>query len=285
MNVFIKTILISFIFINMAFSQIITTDSIDVLKFELEKADIDTFVIFDCDDTLLYKSDSILNKDNADKLRRYIKFAFIKHPWSYFYMDRLKWIVMKNCNQKLVHKDFVNLVAKLQSKNIKVLVLTAMINKTINEGSFVDLRINELYTFGFDFSKNWNNLKETALIEGNKTQYYKKGIICSGHGTKSSALKLFLKYSKFYPKKIIFIDDMKSNLDDIKTFSEESGIEFLGIEYLGYKKIPSKYPFSEKRAIFQIGYLIKNEYWLSDEKAELKLKDKKRNYLKYFISP
>ncbi len=25
-------------------------------------------------------------------------------------MDRLKWIVMKNCEQELVHKDLVNLV-------------------------------------------------------------------------------------------------------------------------------------------------------------------------------
>ncbi len=148
-----------------------------------------------------------------------------------------------------------------------------MINKTIDEGSLIDLRIDELYKFGFDFSKNWCNLKETALIKGNETPYYKKGIICSGPGTKSSALRLFLEYSKIYPKKIIFVDDTKKNLEDIKTFSEELGIEFLGIEYLGYKKILHKYPFSEKRAIFQIDYLIKNEIWISDEKAELKLKD------------
>ncbi len=273
MKIFIKIALVSFIFIKITFSRIITTDSIDVLKFELEKADINTLVIFDCDDTLLYKTDSILSKDNSDKLRRYIKFAFIKHPLSYFYIDKLKWIVMKNCEQKLVHKDLLNLVTRLQSKNIKALILTAMINKTIDEGSFIDLRVDELYKFGFDFSKNWDNLKEIALIEGNETPYYKKGIICSGSGMKSSALRLFLEYSKFCPKKIIFIDDTKKNLEDIKTFSEKSGIEFLGIEYLGYKYIPSKYPFSEKRAVFQIDYLIKNEIWISDEKAELKLKD------------
>ncbi len=110
MNVFIKIILISFIFVKITSSQIITTDSIVVLKFELGKADVNTLVIFDCDDTLLYKSDSILSKDNANKLRRYIRFALLKHPLSYFYMDRLKWIVMKNCEQELVHKDLVNLV-------------------------------------------------------------------------------------------------------------------------------------------------------------------------------
>lgn len=273
MKVFIKTILISFIFIKITFCQIITTDSIDVLKFELSKSDINTLVVFDCDDVLIHKTDLILNKDNADKLKRYIRFAFIKHPFAYFYLDSLKWIVLKNCNQVVLHNDLPTLVAQIQDRNIKAVVLTAMINKTIDEGSFIDLRIDELYTFGFDFSKNWDNLKETALIEGKETPYYKKGIICSGHETKSSALGLFLKYSKFCPKKIIFIDDTRKNLEDVMAFSQKTGIEFLGIEYLGYRKIPHKYSFSQERADFQIDNLITNKIWLSDEDAESKLKN------------
>lgn len=269
---FTKLILISYAFVEITFCQIITTDSIDVLKLELSKADINTLVIFDCDDVLIHKTDSILNKDNSDKLKRCINFAFIKHPFAYFHLDSLKWIVSKNCNQILVH-DLPALVSKLQDRNIKAIVLTAMINKTIEEGSFINLRIEELYKFGFDFSKNWNDLKETSLIDQDDSPYYKQGIICAGHKSKSIALELFLKYSRFHPKKIIFIDDSRKNLEDVMAFSQKTGIEFLGIEYLGYRKIPNKYSFSQKRADFQINNLITNKIWLSDEDAESKLKD------------
>lgn len=269
----IKILLISFIFIKLTFSQIITTDSIDILKSELNKVETDTLVIFDCDDVLLYKTDSLLNKDNADELKKYINFAFLKHPLAYFDIDELKWVVLKNCHQILVHNDFVDMISKLQNRNIKTIVLTAMLNKTTNEGSFIDLRIDELAKFGFDFSKNWDNLKETALIEETENPYYKKGIVCSGSMSKGTTLELFLKYSKFIPKKIIFIDDMKKNLEDVKNFSKKAGIEFLGIEYLGYKKMLPKFPFSKKRAIFQLDYLIKNKLWLSDEEAERTMKD------------
>lgn len=86
----IKILLISFIFIKLTFSQIITTDSIYILKSELNKVKTDTLVIFDCDDVLLYKTDSLLNKDNADELKKYINFAFLKHPLAYFDIDELK---------------------------------------------------------------------------------------------------------------------------------------------------------------------------------------------------
>lgn len=274
MKVFIKTILISFIFIKITLSQIITIDSIDGLKAELDKADVNTLVIFDCDDVLLYKTDSILKRDNADKLKRCINFAFIRHPFAYFHMDSLKWIVLKKYHQILVHNDLPSLVAKLQNRNIKVIVLTAMINKTTKEGSFINLRVEELYKFGFDFSRNWNNLKERPLIDQEESPYYKQGIICSGHKSKSVALDLFLKYSGFNPKKIIFIDDSKKNLKDVKIFSEKAEIDFLGIEYTAYKKIPQYNHFSQKRADFQLENLITNKVWLSDEEADLKLKIK-----------
>jgi len=269
-----KFILISYAFIKITPSQIITIDLIDSLKTELNKADLNTLVIFDCDDVLLHKTDSILKRDNADKLKKCINLACISHPFAYLHMDSLKWIVLKNCHRILVHNDLPSLVAKLQNRNIKVIVLTAIINKIIEDRNFIDLRIEELYKFGFDFSKNWNNLKETSLIDQEESLYYKKGIICSGHKSKNVALGLFLKYSEFNPKKIIFIDDTKKNLEDVKIFSQKAGIEFLGIEYLAYKKISQNNYFSQRLADFQIDNLITNKIWLSDEEADLKLKIK-----------
>lgn len=273
MNIFTKFATALVFLTGAIFSEIITVDSITGLEAELNKADADTLVIFDCDDTLIHKTDIIFDQQNEKVLKRYIEFAIKKYHLEVVHLNEIKYIVMQNNNQVLVNEKLPNLISNLQTKGVKAIVLTALRNKILKDGSFIDLRIKELNKFGFDFSRNLSNLEENALLEDQTELYYKQGIVCSGSKDKSVALDLFLKYAGFYPKKIIFVDDKKENLVDTERALKLKGIDFTGIEYLEYKKIPYKYPFSEKRAIFQIEYLITNKIWLSDEEAELKLNE------------
>ncbi len=266
--------LITFLFIclsQIAFSGITNTDSIDVVKEELSKADKNTLVIFDCDDVLIHKTDALFSKKNEKEFNKCVKNILMKNPLAILSLHEFVGIVFESVDQILVDEKLPEIVSNLQKNGVKVIVLTAMKNEILNDQWAIDLRINELKKFGFDFSKSWGPLKEKFFGKDGDSQYYKSGIVCSKPGDKGDAIELFLKHSKFKPSKIIFIDDRRNNLVNAEKKMEELGIKLKGIEYISAHKIPCKFEFSEDRTMFQLKYLMNNKKWLSDEKAETEL--------------
>lgn len=97
--------------------------------------------------------------------------------------------------------------------------------------------ISELKEFGLDFSKSWKGLKSRYL--GQKSNYSCE-VVCAKPFTKGKAIRLFLKYAKKNPKKIIFIDDSRRNIDEVEITMKKLGIDAVCVEYTKCQKVLPK---------------------------------------------
>lgn len=256
--------------------RIIKTSTIENIETETQSANEKTLVVFDCDDVLIRTVDNVFGRKNERLLISCINSLLKQYPELGKKMKKLKGIVAASAKQTLVDERMPEFIKKLQSRGVKVLVVTSMKNEILNGKFAIEIRKKELKDFGYDFLESWKDLDSKWFGEEEKSQYYEAGIVCAKPGNKYTALRNFLAYSGFEPDKIIFVDDNIQNLVDVKKLAKEKNIEFKGYEYTGAELIPHEFKVSRERIIFQLEYLAKNEHWLSDKEAEEMLNSTKR---------
>lgn len=238
---------------------VITTNNVGLISENLTKIDQNTLVIFDCDDTLISFKDAVLRSENETFLK---KMQLTKEEQKAFL--KKKGIVLLNSKRELVNDKLPIIIKNTQRKKAKVLLITAAREQNCGKiQSVLTWRINDLRSFGFYFDISWPNLNKANL--GSEV-WFDKGIVFAGKIEKSKALEKFLAFCKFTPNKIIFIDDKKKNIEDMKSFCAKKALPFIGIHYT--EAAQNGVPFSEQRAIFQINYLKKYNLWLSDREAD-----------------
>jgi hypothetical protein len=163
------------------------------------------------------------------------------------------------------------IVDSLHGKKGKAVVATALSPKPIESVTDPTMwRVRTLENFGYDFKSFWGELPNRCFEEFD-CEYrpaYSSGVICCGDIPKGKCLAAFMKYAGVNPKKIIFIDDKRENLEDVRDMSQSMGMKFVGIEYFEANKIISKIPFSEKRIAYQLRTLKEKKIWISDAEAE-----------------
>lgn len=174
-----------------------------------------------------------------------------------------------------VDNGMPDLIKKLQAKKIKVLALTLISTGRYGKiPSVENLRIQQLKQSGYNFAKSWPTVKDTSLDKfgvnnlesASKGVVFSQGVIFTNKSAKGASLQAFLQYIHSKPRKIIFIDDRKVNIESVEAMAKKNGIEFVGIEYTASKdkKIA---PLNQKRARLQLLVLEKEQRWLSDEEA------------------
>jgi hypothetical protein len=257
----------------------ITTDSIVDIKEQLQEADANTWVIFDCDDTLIRNKDQILRRKNELFLMTNAAALIALKGISPKKFKEMVKTVLQTAELTLVHDDLPKIVKNLQEKGVRVLVLTAMVNERFAAAQALDIRIKKLKSFGFDFSKGWETVSRKPFKKPSKeSPRYRHGILCSEKRRKGEALKSFVKLSSKKPSKIIFVDDIEKNLEDVEKAAKELGIKFTGILYTAASRpLPNELPFSEEIGKFQLEYICDTGKWLSDEKASRKILERSSN--------
>ncbi|MDF2578133.1 MAG: putative secreted protein [Chlamydiales bacterium] len=135
----------------------------------------------------------------------------------------------------LIEEESPVIVKKLQS-DFPIIALTGSGGVTLNldeEVKFEEWRLNDLRRLGFDFS---NAFPQSSLCLD--------GILFSnGAENKGRVLINFLQEVKYKPHKIVFVDDLKENLESVEKILQEtfSDIEFIGLYYVGATNYPSQY--------------------------------------------
>ena len=259
------------LFFQVALGKIVTTDSLTDIEKLLDNADKQSLVIFDCDDVLIRQTDATCSPEGWKVLSGYLAAVSKKSPELGQKLTRTIW---ETAPQTLVDSDMPRLVAQLQKRGIKVMVLTKMANKPLDGTTSADLRVDELFRFGFDFSKMWTNLQPKFFGLDWKSPYYKSGIVFSEPGGKGDALKSFLKYAKLKPSKIFFIDDKVENLKSVEHAFAKDRVRMTCIEYTASKKLSRKFEFSNVRLQVQLHLLNEEGKWYSDEEVEKRAAEK-----------
>ena len=253
------------------FAEAVKTNDIEILEQYMNQADKNTLVIFDVDDVLLVPKDQILqahNKEDQLLLRKKLEKSVDKSE-----AEKLFSIIFEERKNGVVDPKMPQLITELQSRGIKALGLTNCFTGKFGNITAVETwRTDELEKNGYHFVKSWKSIKQKsfmymALNTQESPPLFTRGVIFASSAPKGDALEAFLKYAKFMPTKIIFIDNKTKHLESVKKFAQIHNIPFIGIEYTVVADSKAK-PLNKKRAEFQFEILQKERKWISDEEAE-----------------
>lgn len=264
-------------------AEIITTSDFNVIEDYVKSARDSTLVIFDIDDVLLQSKDFCLKNYYPDKEQEKSKY-FFKKINEQLSIDQQSEMIMQ-IELNLIDLKMVKLINTLQKNSIKVLALTAKTTGKFGNIPYMEnLTIKELHDFGYHFEKSWLNLNDQIFYQitpksSKEFAMFKQGVLLTNGAAKGNVLKKFLDYAKLHPKKIIFIDDYRKNLESVAYFANKENIIFLGIEYTIAKELNKK-TFNEERANFQLDIFKNNNKWLSDQQADQILHKKKIDLIK-----
>ncbi len=204
-----------FLFSNL-FAQIFEIKNIEEVEKYLQK---DSLIIFDLDNTLIETSQELGGDQWFEARIKYFsqtmpsQEAFEK---TYDEWYQLQSITKNCCVEKKTKAIFDKIV-----KNYQAFALTTRGYDT----SHCVLR--ELKRLKLDFS----NKGEEAYFLNKKLVLFKEGIIFANGLRKAEVFFQYFEKHKPHYKKIIFIDDKKSHLENFEKFCAKEKIDFVGLRY------------------------------------------------------
>lgn len=229
--------------------------------------DSETLVIFDVDQTLVY-SDQMIHQPQSKTKRKMYEEGFFAHLTEH-QQSLLISQVMSCESLLLIDPNFPQLLSEFQRKNIPIIALTA--RKTGNYGclnSLENQRIESLKKLKIDFSsERFPDVILANLTKDSSTACFKKGILFTHLFSKDLALEQWLELIHFLPKQIIFIDDQRLYLDQIRQFCQKKQISFQGYHFKGIEKLDL--PFDDRLLDFQFFLLKEEGIWVKDQEASL----------------
>jgi hypothetical protein len=172
-----------------------------------------------------------------------------------FYPDWIK--TQKVCRVKPLEESFIPMLLALQSKNIAIMGLT-------HRQPFVaDSTVRQVLSLGFDFLATAPS-KESFVIPSKTPTLYSQGILFVGdYNKKIDIFEPFLSLIKKRPKKVVFIDDKRKNVEELESLAKQD-IEYIGVHYTAIEH--SKPVYFREIAEFQYKFL---DQILSNEAALL----------------
>lgn len=254
---------------SLAQAQITENATLQQIMDAIEQSETETLVVFDVDDVLIKANDQLLQLEYQQELNKII--AGLLEKYSPSKIEELSSLAMLQYQTSLVDPQIKEVFHLMNKRKTAFIALTATDTGQFGQiKSMEDWRIQQLNDAGFDFSHSFPNVAPitftSLLSKRNPSRHptYKGGILFSCDVAKGEVLKAFLASLKIRFKHIIFIDDIRKNLDSVAHFCQEASLSYQGFEYNASQ--PSL-PFNKQRAMRQIHILIEQGKWMSD--AEL----------------
>jgi hypothetical protein len=270
-----------FLFLFMAFysdAKIITTDKIEDIEIEFAKTNNETLIIFDYDYVLLEPVDVALLTSNKNISKKITAELMKGQNISRDQMIVALSVLTRDMKTRLVHEKWPLLIAVLQSRGIKTVLLTSCGSGEQGVVEAVEnVRRNHLLKVGIDFRKSWTDLKQLEFPNITRKRHpfcnfhcpsFIDGMLFASGADKGDVLKEFLiKIPPYKFKKIIFIDDKLKNLKAVEKICAETETQFIGIEY-AYSRIKKHPPLNPERVKKQYRTLMLEKRWISDAEME-----------------
>lgn len=283
-SMILKTLLSLTIFtlnLTFLFADHAQISSFTELEEELEKSDEKTLIVFDVDEVLITTEDHFIHP-YADKaffplIHQIIaKAASEKEKIEIEEKLSLSMLLPK---RTLIEESAPNLIKNLQQKGAKVIALTSCPTGAFGVIPKVERwRIEHLHSLNISFASSFPKIEPCFINDlatsGNPSPLFEQGVLFSKGYKKGDVLSAFFKQCNFYPKKVIFIDDLNENLDSVKTSLQPLNIEFKGYQYTGAKRF---FKVVDEEVInYQFNHLMQTKEWLNDKQVEKLLEAKKK---------
>ncbi|HJD55961.1 MAG TPA: DUF2608 domain-containing protein [Rickettsia endosymbiont of Pyrocoelia pectoralis] len=233
----------------------------------IKAADETCLVLFDIDEVVVMDSDeSRLTHDYRKELVNDIEKRL---P-----IDQCKLlmsVVLKDRTARFVNDDILTILALLKEKNIPAMGLTKL--PTGKFGIIEDMiewRVRELTSLKVNF-RELSPLDDEIIIEDFNAGYgkptLKDGIIYTAEYDKGDVLEYVLHKTNYFPKSIIFIDDIEENLLSLQQTCSKLKINYQGFEFMGSAIVPEP-DLDEQLEKIRFEILERELKWLTDEKLK-----------------
>ncbi|MDR0296913.1 MAG: DUF2608 domain-containing protein [Rickettsia sp.] len=227
--------------------------------------DQDSLVLFDVDDVLIMDQDEYrLTHPYRQQWRVESKNRLTREERQLFFS-----IILKNRTIRLVDPHIADILSRLWEKQIPTAALTKLY--TGRFGVIEDLtnwRLKELKGINIDFMRS-TPIKEEILIDElhieNGIPMMKEGVILTANVDKGAVLENILHKKNYYPKTIIFVDDVLENIESVEKICTKLQINFYGFEFNGTSLVPeAELDKKSEKIRFEI---LENEHrWVTDLK-------------------
>lgn len=236
--------------------EIITTSDFAVIENEAHKLDEDSLILFDVDATLIVPNDVLLKPKGKDLFEQLVASCTER--------DLFREIRMR-APHSVVDDKSIDLVQNLQLNKIPVIAFTAAPSKVRSVEEPGVWRVDELQSYGFDFSPAFPGLNFVELPKNATQQHvplFRSGVLYSSLHPKGDILIAFLQQVGLKPKKVIFVDDELKHVQSVVASLDQQGISCVGIYYTAANEVPCD--LNEEYARFQVNYFVEHDIWLSD---------------------
>ncbi|WP_425363909.1 DUF2608 domain-containing protein [Candidatus Tisiphia endosymbiont of Hybos culiciformis] len=244
-----------------------TTKVSDFLRISevIDKLDQDSLALFDVDDVLIMDQDEYrLTHPYRLEWRAESKNRLTREERQLFFS-----IILKNRTIRLVDPHINDILNKLWEKQIPTAALTKLYTGRFGViEDFTDWRLKELKGINIDFMKS-TPIKEEILIDGlhgkNGIPMMKEGVILTADIDKGAVLENILHNRNYYPKTIIFVDDVLENIESVEKICTKLQINFYGFEFNGASLVPEA-ELDKKSEKIRFEILEKEHRWVTDLK-------------------
>jgi hypothetical protein len=256
---FLSLYLVCLTFFQTQFSAIYKTDTHRALLSYIDK---DTVVIFDIDETLIFLR-SMLYHPQARKIRAQLHHQVMAREDADMVLSR----VFKTIDVGLIEPDVVNLIQEITPQSAAVMACTARSSKSlgISLTQHISQQLNQL-GISFTLGSFINGVIADATCEHDDChpEFYESILFTQGR-EKGPALLLFFKTMQFVPRKVVFVDDLYTNIVSVHESLSQAGIPCTCFHY---QRPPPYLPWQEEVILHQIEHFHKTGHWLKDEEAK-----------------
>lgn len=256
-------------------SNIITTHSWEEVDKICQEADLDTWVIWDVDNTLLFADDTIFGcynntyKTHTMLIEQYEQ-AHSNEANIPKYVKNLFYRIRSHLPFQTTHLHAAQTIQDLQKRSIPTFALTFLFVYT-EEKNYIHWRQDQLASLNIDFSSCFKHQIRLEFPEL-KNRFpdmaapsigypiYEKGVLHTHHHPKGLCLTQFMERIQKFPKKIIFIDDVEHYLNQVAYAAKNLNIAFQGVRYLSDMQTERQDPkLIEKWEYFRSSHIWLNE--------------------------
>jgi len=159
------------------------------------------------------------------------------------------WIkTQRVCKVKPLEENFVPTLLLLQNKGITIMGLTH------RQPSVADSTAKQVTSLGFDFLKTAPSKDSFSIPAKTPTLYFQGILFVGDYNKKIDIFEPFLSMIKKSPRKIVFIDDKRKNVDELEALTKY-GIDYVGVHYTAIEN--AKPVYVREIAEFQYKFLDK----------------------------
>lgn len=218
----------------------VITETTDFKKIaeSVNQADSDSLVLFDVDEVLLTDTEHF--RLTHDYRKKWVKSGKERLPKEI--RQLLFSIILKDRTVRFVDTQIVEILTELEKRKVPTLALTKLYTGKFGViEDFTEWRLKEFQTLNIDFNKLTPIKGEMSIAElniGHGNPTLKEGVILTANADKGLVLKNILDQKNYYPKSIIFVDDLLDNVESVQKMCSELQINYQGFTYLGASLIP-----------------------------------------------